>query len=115
MMPLASATGFANPAASSLATLRENPLQGGANLNCEEDCYDDDDDDDSLSDEVDSDDLDDLYDEDDDDEDDVDEDDDVVQDEVVVRSGKAVARRSTREAIFRPGCDCSFETLLRFT
>ena len=29
MMPLAgSATGFANPSATSLATLRENPLQG---------------------------------------------------------------------------------------
>lgn len=93
MMPLASATGFANPSASALATLRENPLQGGAAANCDEDCYDDDDDDDSLSDEVDSDDLDDLYDEEDDD--DVDED-DVIEDEVVVRSGRAVARRSTR-------------------
>lgn len=97
LMPLASATGFPNPSASALATLRENPLQSGA-ANCDEDCYDDDDDD-SLSDEVDSDDLDDLYDEDDDDVDD----DDVVEDEVVVRSGRAVARRSTRSS--RIGCN----------
>jgi len=98
LMPANSATGFANPSASTLATLTENPLQSGA-PHCDEDCYDEDDD--SLSDEVDSDDLDDLYDEEDDD-DDVDEE-DVVEDEVVVRSGRAVARRSTRSS--RIGCN----------
>ena len=66
-------------------------LQSGA-PHCDEDCYDEDED--SLSDEADSDDLDDLYDEEDED-DDVDEE-EVVEDEVVVRSGRAVARRSTR-------------------
>merc|ERR1719245_2999104 len=96
MMPLAgSATGFANPSATSLATLRENPLQSGGATHCDEDCYDDD----SLSDEVDSDDLDDLYDEDEDEDDEEDDlEDDVVEDEVVVKSGRAVARRSTRSS-----------------